>query len=114
MGKVTERRECRNMGLSKDAYERKERYAENRFSENFTLAVKKGMPEEWEDGLLALTSLRHKIHSADRSALFNSERSDNLFSLVNQIDQALSESKMPESELLRLIEVGASCFNHYC
>ena len=54
------------------------------------------MPEEWEDGLLALTSLRHKLHSTDRRDLFNCECSDNLFDIVNQIDQALSESKMPE------------------
>ena len=37
-----------------------------------------------------------------------------IYTDMNNGGKALYERVLKESELLRLIEVGASCFNHYC
>lgn len=88
--------------LSKEAYERKQAYADRRMRENREIET---LTEEQHDVLSWLCSIRHKIHSMNTEHLFCSQSSDydnwryiDTFYYDNEIMTELNSVNLPKWE----------------
>ena len=82
--------------FTKEEYEYKREYAENRFDENAQIAQEKGMTDEQVDAIAIICRIRHDIHSGDRMSMFFNT-SDSL-EKAEDIEELIAETELPSIE----------------
>lgn len=103
----TENEDIRYSLLSKDAYEAKAKYAENKARNNEKIALENGMTQEQVDVIDDITRLRHDLHSTDSASIFNDQVEDpdsyNYFfddiAEENYVNTQLKKVGLPELKL---------------